>query len=104
WKQAPVWFHGDLDARNLLVDHGRLTAVIDFGCVGIGDPACDVMVARKVLSTDSRAVFRGALQADYATWARSRGWALSQALIALAYYTLETNPVLVRASRRWLAE
>ena len=104
WKQAPVWFHGDLDARNLLVDHGRLTAVIDFGCVGIGDPACDVMVAWKVLSTDSRAVFRGALQVDYATWARSRGWALSQALIALAYYTLETNPVLVRESRRWLAE
>lgn len=104
WNRPPVWVHGDLDARNLLVERGRLSAVIDFGCLGVGDPACDVMVAWKVLSAHTRESFRTALSVDEATWARSRGWALSQALIALAYYNLETNPVLVREARGWLAE
>ncbi len=104
WRREPVWIHGDLDSRNLLVEQGRLTAVIDFGCLGVGDPACDVMVAWKVLSADTRDIFRAELSVDEATWARGRGWALSQALGALSYYTLETNPVLVREARRWMAE
>lgn len=104
WQHPPVWLHGDLDSRNLLVEQGRLTAVLDFGCLGVGDPACDVMVAWKLLSADTREIFRAALSVDEATWARGRGWALSQALIALAYYTLETNAVLVREAQRWLAE
>jgi aminoglycoside phosphotransferase (APT) family kinase protein len=104
WRRSPVWIHGDLDARNLLVVEGRLSAVIDFGCLGVGDPASDVMVAWKVLSAESRDTFRAALSIDDATWVRSRGWALSQALGALSYYTLETNPVLVREARRWLSE
>jgi aminoglycoside phosphotransferase (APT) family kinase protein len=104
WKRAPVWIHGDLDSRNLLVENGRLSAVIDFGCLGVGDPACDVMVAWKVLSAETRDVFRTALSVDESTWARGRGWALSQALMALSYYTLETNPVLVREAQRWMAE
>jgi aminoglycoside phosphotransferase (APT) family kinase protein len=104
WRQAPVWIHGDLDARNLLAEGGRLSAVIDFGCLGVGDPACDVMVAWKVLSAETRDIFRAALSVDEATWARARGWALSQALNALSYYTLETNAVLVREAERWMAE
>jgi aminoglycoside phosphotransferase (APT) family kinase protein len=104
WSGAPVWIHGDLDSRNVLVEQGRLSAVIDFGCVGVGDPACDVMVAWKLLSEDTHDVFRAELSVDEATWARGRGWALSQALIALAYYTLETNPVLVLEAQRWMAE
>jgi len=104
WGDAPVWIHGDLDARNLLVDQGRLSAVIDWGSLGVGDPACDVMVAWKVLSVDTRDVFRAALSVDESTWTRARGWALSQALGALSYYTLETNPVLVLEAKRWLAE
>lgn len=104
WARAPVWIHGDLDSRNLLVEHGRLSAVIDFGCLGVGDPACDVMVAWKVLSAETRDIFRAELSVDDATWARGRGWALSQALMALSYYTLETNRVLVCEARRWLAE
>jgi len=71
---------------------GRLRAVIDFGCLGVGDPACDVMVAWKVLSADTRDIFRVELSVDEATWARGRGWALSHGLMALSYYTLETNP------------
>ena len=104
WGGAAVWIHGDLDARNLLVDGGRLVAVIDWGCLGVGDPACDYMVAWKVLSADSRSLFLDALSVDAAAWARARGWALSQAVGALSYYTLDTNPSLVREGQRWLAE
>ena len=104
WQRDTVWIHGDLDSRNLLVEQGRLRAVIDFGCLGVGDPACDVMVAWKVLSADTRDIFRVELSVDEATWARGRGWALSQALMALSYYTLETNPVLVREAHRWMTE
>jgi aminoglycoside phosphotransferase (APT) family kinase protein len=88
----------------MLVEGGRLSAVIDWGCLGVGDPACDVMAAWKVLTADTRDVFRAALPVDESTWARARGWALSQALVALSYYTLETNPVLVLEARRWMAE
>ena len=100
----PVWIHGDLDSRNVLVENARLTAVLDFGGLGVGDPACDVAVAWKVLPPETRESFRAALAIDDPTWARSRGWALSQAVNALSYYTSETNPVLVRQARLWLRE
>jgi aminoglycoside phosphotransferase (APT) family kinase protein len=104
WDGAAVWIHGDLDARNLLVAGGRLSGVIDWGGLGLGDPACDVMVAWKVLSAHGRERFRTALAVDDATWTRARGWALSTAANALTYYTDETNPTLVHEARRWLAE
>jgi aminoglycoside phosphotransferase (APT) family kinase protein len=104
WQAAPVWLHGDLDARNLIVREGRLSGVIDFGCLGVGDPAYDVAVAWKVLSAETRNIFRSELAVDEATWTRSRGLALSQAVGALAYYTLETNPALVVEARRWMDE
>ena len=103
WRRRPVWIHGDLDGRNLLVRDSRLSAVIDWGSAGVGDPACDVMVAWKVLQPGARDSFRAALDVDDATWTRGRGWALSQAIGALAYYTEETNAVLVSEARRWLA-
>ena len=98
WNDAPVWIHGDLQSGNLLAQHGRLSAVIDFGCLGVGDPACDLIVGWNLLSAESRDVFRTALEVDNATWARGRGWALSVGLIALPYYQT-TNPVLARISR-----
>ena len=104
WDRPPVWFHGDIDVRNLLVNDGRVFAVIDFGSLGVGDPACDVSLAWKVLSPWTREIFREILGVDDATWARGRGWAVSQALIALVYYTMETNAVLVLEARRWLSE
>jgi aminoglycoside phosphotransferase (APT) family kinase protein len=104
WERPPVWVHGDLDSRNVLASEGRLCAVIDFGCLGVGDPACDVGVAWKLFPPEVRDDFRTALGVDDATWARARGLVLSQALIALPYYTLETNPVLVRQAQQWLAE
>jgi len=83
WGHPPVWFHGDVAANNLLVRAGRLCAVIDFGCAGVGDPACDLVIAWTFFEGESRAAFRAALQHDDATWARARGWALWKALILL---------------------
>ncbi|MBJ7532540.1 phosphotransferase, partial [Rhodomicrobium vannielii ATCC 17100] len=62
---------------------GRLSAVIDFGSSGVGDPSSDLVLAWNVLDTESRAVFRRALDLDDATWQRGRGWALWKALITL---------------------
>jgi aminoglycoside phosphotransferase (APT) family kinase protein len=87
-----------------LVEHGRLAAVIDWGGLGVVDPACDVMVAWKAVPAQARELFRTKLAVDDATWARSRGWALSQALNALSYYTLENNPTLVTEAQRWMSE
>lgn len=102
WAGPPVWHHGDLDARNWLVRDGRICAVIDWGSMGVGDPACDVMVAWKLHSLEARDAFREALPTDGATWERARGWAVSQAVAALSYYTPETNPTLYREAESWL--
>jgi aminoglycoside phosphotransferase (APT) family kinase protein len=91
WRGPPVWTHGDLLPGNLLVARGRLRAVIDFGVMGIGDPACDVIAGWTLFSGGSREAFRAALPVDAATWDRGCGWALSIALIALPYYR-DTNP------------
>jgi|KBSMisStandDraft_5_1062788.scaffolds.fasta_scaffold212316_2 aminoglycoside phosphotransferase (APT) family kinase protein len=104
WNGAPVWIHCDLDARNVLVRAGRLAAVLDWGGAGAGDPALDVMVAWKLVARDQRARFRALLDVDDATWQRAQGWTVSQALIALGYYTLENYPPLVHEARRWLVE
>ena len=79
WKGAPVWVHGDVASGNLLVKDGRLAAVIDFGCMGVGDPACDLIIAWTLFQGRSREVFQDALALDTATWARARGWALWKA-------------------------
>ncbi len=101
WSGAPVWFHGDLLPGNVLVEDGRLRAVIDWSGLAVGDPACDLMMAWGLFSGESRAAFQDALGVDEATWARARGHALSQALIFIPYY-LTTNPVGVRNARRML--
>jgi aminoglycoside phosphotransferase (APT) family kinase protein len=98
WQEPPVWIHGDLQAGNLLVNGGQLSAVIDFGGLGVGDPACDLMIAWNHFSADARVAFHAALPDDDTTWARGRGWALSVGLIALPYYQ-NTNPVLASISR-----
>jgi aminoglycoside phosphotransferase (APT) family kinase protein len=102
WEGPPVWHHGDLDVRNWLVREGRIRAVIDWGSMGVGDPACDAMVAWKLHSRAARDAFREALPADDATWERARGWAVFQAVAALAYYTPENNPILYREAKIWL--
>ncbi len=81
WDGVDRWFHGDVASGNLLVDDvGRLSAVIDFGTCGVGDPACDLAVAWTLLTADGRRAFRERLGVDDATWARGRGWALWKAV------------------------
>lgn len=84
WTGAPVWLHGDIAAGNLLVRDGRLCAVIDFGNVAAGDPACDLAVAWTLFTGAARDAFRQALPMDAGTWARGRGWALWKALILVS--------------------
>lgn len=103
WKGDPVWFHGDLLIGNVLFNQGHLSAVIDFGGLGVGDPAPDLMIAWSLFSAGSRSLFREALKIDDATWARGRGQALAQAAIFIPYY-LDTNPVGVGYARRMMAE
>lgn len=99
---APVWVHGDLNAGNLLVRDGRLAAVIDFGLLGVGDPAVDLIPAWAVFPAEARGIFRQGTGADAAAWDRGRGWALSVAVIALSYY-MHRNPGLTGISRRTIA-
>lgn len=74
WEYPPVWIHGDIAPGNLLVRDGRLSAVIDFGCSAVGDPACDLVIAWSFFSGESRTAFREGLKLDDATWARARAW------------------------------
>jgi aminoglycoside phosphotransferase (APT) family kinase protein len=97
WPGPPVWMHGDLHPANMLVSNGQLTGIIDFGLLGVGDPACDLMVAWTYLSADARQVFRDALTVDDPTWARGRGWALHLGLMAAAVSA--DNPVLGNIGR-----
>jgi aminoglycoside phosphotransferase (APT) family kinase protein len=101
WGGAPVWRHGDLDMRNWLVRDGPISGVLDWGQMGVGDPACHVMVARKLHSPAARDAFRAALPTDDATWERARGWALSHAVAILAYAP-ENKPVLFHEAETWL--
>jgi len=97
WPGPPVWVHGDVAVGNLLVRDGRLCAVIDWGGAGVGDPACDLVIAWTFLSGESRDAFRTALPLDRATWARARGWALWKALITVAGHADTTVPEAARS-------
>ena len=103
WDGEEVWVHGDLLPGNLLVVDGRLSAVIDFGGLNVGDPACDLQAAWNVFAGDSRDLYRAELGVDDASWLRGRGWALCQAVLALPYYW-HTNPGMVRQASHALSQ
>jgi aminoglycoside phosphotransferase (APT) family kinase protein len=103
WGRPPVWFHGDFHTGNLLTVGGRLSAVIDFGGLGAGDPACDLVIAFTLMSARSRAVFRAALGVDEATWTRGRGWALATGLSAYTAYAA-TDPRVAAQTTRQITE
>ncbi len=101
WDGPPVWLHGDLHPANILVDRGRLGAVIDFGDITAGDPATDLAVAWMILPAPQREEFRRAYgRADDSTWARARGWALALALVFLTHSA--DNPLMAGIGRRTL--
>ncbi len=100
WQDADVWVHRDFMASNLVTLDGRLHGVLDFGGLAVGDPAGNAMAAFHVFdAADSRSRFRAALGTDDATWARARGWALTQGLEALVYY-FDSHPGMVAMARQ----
>jgi aminoglycoside phosphotransferase (APT) family kinase protein len=103
WAGREVWVHGDLLPGNLLVLHGRLPAVIDWGGLNVGDPACDLQPAWNVFDDRTRRRFRDELAVDDASWLRGRGWALAQAVWALPYYW-DTNPGMICQASHALAQ
>ena len=103
WYSEEVWVHGDLLPGNLLVVEGRLSAIIDWGGLHVGDPACDLQPAWNVFAGESRKRFRDALQVDDASWLRGRGWALYQAVSALSYYW-HSNPGMIRQASHALEQ
>jgi aminoglycoside phosphotransferase (APT) family kinase protein len=103
WPLPPAWLHGDLLPGNLLCRDGSLTGVLDFGLMGMGDPACDLIAAWGILPPQARELFRDELGVDDAMWARGRGWALSIALVALPYYK-DTNPGFADIARHLIRE
>jgi aminoglycoside phosphotransferase (APT) family kinase protein len=102
WPEAGVWVHRDLMGANLLATDRRLTGVIDFGELAVGDPAGNVMGAFHVVQAKYRPLFRAIVGADDATWARAKGWALTQGLEALPYYW-NTHPGMVAMARHVIA-
>ena len=103
WRGTPEWIHADLLRPNVLVRGGRVRAVIDFGGVGVGDPAADVIPAWTVFGRAGRTTFRDALDVDDGTWNRARGFALHQAAMIIPYYA-ETNPDFVALAKRTVEE
>ncbi|MFI7639419.1 aminoglycoside phosphotransferase family protein [Nonomuraea sp. NPDC049400] len=103
WDRPPVWIHGDIATGNLLIVEGRLSAVIDFGTLAVGDPAVDLLAAWKFLPPEARGVFRETLGVDDATWARGRGWGVAASLPVPddPYYD---DPVRVEVALRHLDE
>lgn len=81
WEKTNVWVHGDVAVGNLIINKGKLSAVIDFGILGVGDPACDLVMYYNYFNSDARRVFKDKVNCDEATFKRAKGWALWKALI-----------------------
>jgi aminoglycoside phosphotransferase (APT) family kinase protein len=92
YDEDPVWFHGDIAPGNLLINDGELCAVIDFGCCGVGDPACDVAIAWTDFDADGRASFLNQLGCDANMRSRAMGWALWKAMMTAVTCTKKGAP------------
>jgi len=71
------WAHSDLHPKNLVGDGGRLAGVIDWGDLGVADPALDLaaawMLFPPAVHDDLWAAYGGISDA---THARAQGWAI----------------------------
>ncbi len=83
---ALVWVHGDLHPLNLLAKGDRLCGVIDWGGMGLGDPATDLLIAWTLFDAPAREVFRAALAPSDDAWARGRAFAFAKAVAAIPFY------------------
>jgi aminoglycoside phosphotransferase (APT) family kinase protein len=99
WDRPPVWIHGDLSAGNLLAREQRLSGVIDWSCLGAGDPACELQVAWNLFDPAGRRAFREAMAVDDATWTRGRAWGLAMAILNFSYYRTR-SPAIAAHGRR----
>ena len=105
WNKPPVWIHGDIAVGNLLVNNGELSAVIDFGQLGVGDPACDLVIEWTLFRDQSREVFKKAMSLDEQTWERAMAWALWKALIVYtALPGVNCNPIEIEKAKRVINE
>ncbi len=82
-EAEPVWVHGDITPSNLLGTETTLTAVIDFGCLTVGDSACDLTIAWTAFDGQARDTFIDLVDPTEDIVARARGWALWKALVTL---------------------
>lgn len=103
WDGRRSWIHADLLPMNLLVEGGRIAAVIDFGSAGAGDPAFDLIPAWTVFGPEGRAAYREAAKADPGDWERARGYALHQAALIIPYYR-HTFPAFAEMARKTVAQ
>lgn len=105
WHKPPVWVHGDLVSDNIVVNNKhQLAAVIDFGCLGIGDPACDLAPAWTLFRGKSRETFRSILNFESGTWDRARGWVLWKALVWLKRFIREENTQRAQEQERIITD
>lgn len=91
WYKQPVWIHGDFATSNMLIDGGKLSAVIDFGGTAVGDPACDLVIAWTYLTGKAREIFISEMDMDTDMWLRARAWALWKATFELCKITDKTS-------------
>jgi aminoglycoside phosphotransferase (APT) family kinase protein len=92
WNKAPIWIHGDFAIGNILMDSGKLSAVIDFGGAAAGDPACDLVIAWTYLRGKAREIFISKMDMDSDTWLRARAWALWKATFELCQIADKNSP------------
>ncbi len=92
WNKVPIWIHGDFAIGNILMDGGKLSAVIDFGGAAVGDPACDLVIAWTYLSGKARDIFISKMDMDPDTWLRARAWALWKATFELCQIPDKNSP------------
>jgi aminoglycoside phosphotransferase (APT) family kinase protein len=99
WQHDPVWVHGDVASGNILIKDDKISAIIDFGCMGVGDPACDLTIAWTFFKGNSRKLFKENLPLDEETWARARGWALWKALYQMSQLKEKSGAAFAKQQR-----
>jgi len=92
WHKKPVWVQGDFAIGNMLIQDGKLSAVIDFGGICLGDPACDLVIAWTFLYGRPRDIFIKNIQHDEDTWLRAKAWALWKATFELCEMNNSNHP------------
>lgn len=95
-----VLVHGDLYARHLIVnDAGKLSGVIDWGDVHLGDPIVDIAIALTVLPPSGRPIFRQYYgEISNLTWRMARFHAIRHTACVVPYAHQTNDTDLLRES------